>query len=72
MVIRAQVCKNTCSRSPKQTGFSHLPLTKSKGIETSGGETRKEFILVRTTSRRQQASISKTVPNVLKILVGLY
>lgn len=31
------------SGDPKQTRFSHLPLTKAKGREISGGETRRNL-----------------------------
>lgn len=40
--------------------------------ETSGGETRKEFILVRLTLGRQLTSVPKTLSKVLKILLGSY
>ena len=38
----------------------------------SGGETGKEFISVSPALGRKQASISKSVSKVLKILIGLY
>ena len=49
-----------------------MPLAKSKGRETSGCETRKEFISVRPTPGRQQTSVSKTVYKMVKILPGFY
>ena len=56
----------------KQTRFDHSVLTKSKGREMRGGETRKECILVKPPSGRPRTSISRTVPNVPKIFPGLY
>ena len=57
---------------PKQTSLGHLQLIHSKGRGMSGSETGKEFISARPASGRQRTSISKTVPQVLKILPGLY
>ena len=48
-------------------------LTKSKGRDTSGSETRKEFISVRPISGRQWTiTVSKVIFQVLKILLVLY
>lgn len=47
------------SRGPKQTSFHHLPLTKHKGREMSGGETRKKWISGRPTLRRKGTRVSK-------------
>ena len=58
-------------RSLKQTRFSQSSLTKSKGREMSGVETRKECISVRPTPRRQRTSVSETVSKVPKMLPGL-
>ena len=55
---------------PNRPGSAHLPLTKSKGRESSGGNTRKEFISVRPTLGRQLASVPKAVSKVLKIHPG--
>ena len=49
------------SDDPKQSRLGHLPLTKSKGRETSGGETGKEFISVRPTLGTQLTDVSKTI-----------
>lgn len=65
-----QGCKSSVW-GPKQTSFSPSVLTKSKGRETSGGKTRKDFISVRPTQGRQQTSVSTTVPKMLKILPGV-
>lgn len=48
---------------PKKTRSGHSPLTKSKGRETSGGETR--------TLGRRWTDVSKTVCKVLTILAVL-
>ena len=48
-----------------------MPLTKTKGQETTGGKTREEFISGRPTLGRQQTSVSKTVSKALTILAGL-
>lgn len=51
---------------PKQTEFIYLPLTTSKGRQTSGGKQE-----MRSTRGRQRTSVSKTVSEVLKIFPGL-
>ena len=52
----------------QQTTSGHWPLTKSKGRETSGGETRKEFISGRPIPGRHRTSVSKAVSHVPKTL----
>ena len=51
-VARVQGYKSTWLWGSETDRFDHL-LTKSKGRETSGGKTRKEFILASPTQRRQ-------------------
>lgn len=67
-VAEVQGARTPGSRGPLQTG-SHLVLTKSKGGEMSGGETREGFISVRPTPVRQWTSVSNTV---FKMPSGLY
>ena len=50
--------------------LGHLLLIKSKGRETRGGETTKEFISVGPTLGRQWTNISKMFFKVLKILLS--
>lgn len=50
--------------------FQPLALSKFKGREMNGGETRKEFISVRLTLKRKQTDVSKTVSKMLKIFKG--
>ena len=50
---------------------SQSPLAKSKGRESRGGNTKKEFSSVRPTLGRQWTHLPKTVSKVLKILPGL-
>ena len=40
----AQVCESAGSGGPERSRCSHSLPRKSKGRETSGGETRKEFV----------------------------
>lgn len=56
---------------PKQTRLGHSLLTKFKGRERSGVETRKEFISVRSTPGIQLINVLKIVSKVLKICTGL-
>lgn len=46
---RAQECKSTRPWGHRHTRFSHSLMTKSKGREMRGGETKKELISVRLT-----------------------
>lgn len=70
-VVRTQEYKSNWLWGPEQTRFSHSPLTKSKGRKMNGGETRKEFISVRSALEREQTSISKIVSKMPKVLPGL-
>ena len=54
------------SGGPRHTRFGHSPLTRSKGKETRGGETRKGFTSVRPTPEGHQTNISKTASKCLE------
>lgn len=60
------------SGGPKQIRLGYSPITKHKGREMSSSGTRKTFISVRPTLRRQLTSVSKTVSKMLKMLLGFY
>ena len=49
-----------------------MPLTKSKGRETSGGEIGKKLLFNEANTERQWISVPKAISKVLKILLGLY
>ena len=62
--------ENLATGAPNRPGLAHWLWTTSKGRETRGGETRKEFISEANT-RRQRTNFSKTVSKVLKTLPDL-
>ena len=56
-VAGPQGCRSTWLQGAKPTRVSHSLPTKPKGRETSDGETRKEFLSVRSTPGRQWLSV---------------
>ena len=62
----AGVLEDRAPGVPKYTGFRCSPVTKSKGRETSGDETGKEFLSVRPTPGRQRTSSRRLSPKCQK------